>query len=59
MAVDGAPVEEAVAKVRAAHEGPGGGYGQQGLYRVVAVTEEDTRSVTENPAGKREEREEK
>ncbi|MDX5564425.1 hypothetical protein PYK79_15340 [Streptomyces sp. ID05-04B] len=33
-------VEEAVAKVRAAHERPGGVYGDKGLYRVVEVTEE-------------------
>ncbi|MGJ5881026.1 hypothetical protein, partial [Streptomyces griseiscabiei] len=33
-------VEEAVGKVRAAHERPGGVYGDKGLYRVVEVTEE-------------------
>ncbi|MEU7515887.1 hypothetical protein AB0B13_28345 [Streptomyces sp. NPDC042898] len=33
-------VEEAVSKVRQAHEGPGGVYGDQGLYRVVEVAEE-------------------
>ncbi|SES31046.1 hypothetical protein SAMN04487983_10421 [Streptomyces sp. yr375] len=33
-------VEEAVAKVRQAHEKPGGVYGDQGLYRVVEVDEE-------------------
>jgi hypothetical protein len=33
-------VEEAVAKVRRAHEKPGGVYGDQGLYRVVEVCEE-------------------
>ncbi|MFJ9634714.1 hypothetical protein ACIRU8_44200 [Streptomyces sp. NPDC101175] len=33
-------VEEAVAEVRAAHERPGGVYGDKGLYRVVEVTEE-------------------
>ncbi|MFJ7046843.1 hypothetical protein ACIQVC_26105 [Streptomyces sp. NPDC101112] len=33
-------VEEAVAKVRQAHEKPGGVYGDQGLYRVVEVVEE-------------------
>lgn len=32
--------EEAVMKVRAAHERPGGVYGDRGLYRVVEVTEE-------------------
>ncbi|WP_308042304.1 hypothetical protein [Streptomyces sp. 8L] len=32
-------VEEAVAKVRRAHEKPGGVYGDQGLYRVVEVCE--------------------
>jgi len=31
--------EEAVAKVREAHEKPGGVYGDQGLYQVVEVTE--------------------
>ncbi|MFE4059353.1 hypothetical protein ACFXP3_24165 [Streptomyces sp. NPDC059096] len=31
----GRSVEEAVAKVRQAHEKPGGVYGEQGLYRVV------------------------
>ncbi|MFC7797203.1 hypothetical protein [Streptomyces cinereoruber] len=35
-----ASVEEAVARVRAAHEGPGGVYGERGLYRVVEVAEE-------------------
>ncbi|NEA14160.1 hypothetical protein [Streptomyces halstedii] len=33
-------VEEALAKVRRANEQPGGLYGEQGLYRVVEVTEE-------------------
>ncbi|MEU6127240.1 hypothetical protein [Streptomyces sp. NPDC047123] len=33
-------VEEAVAKVRQAHEKPGGVYGDQGLYHVVEVVEE-------------------
>ncbi|WP_234330509.1 hypothetical protein [Streptomyces acidiscabies] len=33
-------VEEAVAKVRQAHEKPGGVYGDQGLYRVVEAVEE-------------------
>lgn len=33
-------VEEALAKVRRANERPGGLYGEQGLYRVVEVTEE-------------------
>ncbi|MGW6606201.1 hypothetical protein [Streptomyces sp. NPDC055036] len=33
-------VEEAVAKVRRAHEKPGGVYGDQGLYRVVEVCED-------------------
>ncbi|MET9967091.1 hypothetical protein ABZZ80_14520 [Streptomyces sp. NPDC006356] len=33
-------VEEAVAKVRQAHEKPGGVYGDQGLYRVVEVCED-------------------
>ncbi|BBG20747.1 hypothetical protein RVR_P22 (plasmid) [Actinacidiphila reveromycinica] len=32
--------EEAIAKVRAQHEGPGCVYGEQGLYRVVEVTDE-------------------
>ncbi|MFF4755209.1 hypothetical protein ACWD5R_43520 [Streptomyces sp. NPDC002514] len=36
----GLSVEEAVAKVRKAHEKPGGVYGDQGLYRVVEVVEE-------------------
>lgn len=33
-------VEEALAKVRRENERPGGLYGEQGLYRVVEVTEE-------------------
>lgn len=33
-------IEEAVAKVRGAHERPGGVYGDQDLYRVAEVTEE-------------------
>ncbi|MFJ6661665.1 hypothetical protein ACIQNG_35750 [Streptomyces sp. NPDC091377] len=33
-------VEQAVAKVRQAHEKPGGVYGDQGMYRVVDVVEE-------------------
>lgn len=32
--------EETAAKVRAAHERPGGVYGDQGLYQVVEITEE-------------------
>ncbi len=36
----GRSVEEAVAKARKALEGPGGLYGDQGMYRVVEVVEE-------------------
>ncbi|WP_460074174.1 hypothetical protein [Streptomyces sp. YKOK-I1] len=36
----GRSVEEAVTKVRKAHEKPGGVYGDQDLYRVVEVVEE-------------------
>ncbi|MFF5475461.1 hypothetical protein [Streptomyces achromogenes] len=38
-------VEEAVAKVRQAHEKPDGVYGDQGLYRVVEVVEESPDSA--------------
>ncbi|MEU3956030.1 hypothetical protein AB0F45_27525 [Streptomyces achromogenes] len=34
-------VEEAVAQVRQEHEKPGGAYGDQGLYRVVEVCEDE------------------
>ncbi|WP_333771291.1 hypothetical protein [Streptomyces sp. IBSBF 2435] len=37
----GRSVEEAVAKVRKELEKPGGVYGDQGLYRVVEVVEEN------------------
>ncbi|WP_180990014.1 hypothetical protein [Streptomyces noursei] len=40
----GRSVEEAVARVRAALEGPDGLYGDRGMYRVVEVVEEGPRS---------------
>ncbi|MFJ9250362.1 hypothetical protein [Streptomyces sp. NPDC101776] len=46
-------VEEAVAKVRQAHEKPGGVYGDQGLYRVVEVAEEGGDSEVRQQEGAR------
>ncbi|MFE2611951.1 hypothetical protein ACFXDI_53835, partial [Streptomyces mirabilis] len=46
-------VEEAVAKVRQAHEKPGGVYGDQGLYRVVEVCEDGQEGQARQEEGAR------